>query len=179
MTKYVALLRGINVSGQKLIKMEVLRQVFADMKLKNVTTYIQSGNVLFESADTDEAALQTKIEKALLKSFGYEVPVFLRTAKEMAAIVKNNIFEPGASGKTEMLYICFLHNAPDAGQKKKLLAIANEAETYDVKKREIYCLVDKGVAKVPFSNAYIEKLIKMPATTRNWNTVNKLLKLMD
>lgn len=179
MVKYVALLRGINVSGQKLIKMDALKQVFIDMKLKNVSTYIQSGNVLFESADTDEAALKSKIEKALQKAFGYEVPVFLRTAKEMAATVKNNIFLPGASGKNEMLYICFLHQAPDAVQKKMLLGLTSDIEIYDVKKREIYCMVDKDAAKVPFSNAYLEKLLKMPATTRNWNTVNKILALMQ
>ena len=107
---YVALLRGINVGGHKLIKMKELARIFTDNGLKNVRTYIASGNVIFESGSANKAALTRKIEKALQQTLGYEVTVVLRTLSEIESIVNRNPFKryeaskecdavPGLSGE--------------------------------------------------------------------------------
>jgi uncharacterized protein (DUF1697 family) len=90
---YVALLRGINVGGHKLIKMKELARIFADAGFKNVRTYVASGNVIFESGSANRAALTRKIEKALQKALGYDVTVVLRTLSEIESIVNRNPFK--------------------------------------------------------------------------------------
>lgn len=90
--RHVALLRAINVSGQKIIKMEDLRRMFEMPGLKNISSFIQSGNILFDAAEKDTERLRIKIEKKLLKDLGYAVEVFVRTAGEISAIVDNNPF---------------------------------------------------------------------------------------
>src|SRR5579862_4569926 len=92
MPTYVAMLRGINVSGHKTVKMEQLRSSFSALGFSNVTTYVQSGNVVFEAPNDSVASLSGKIERKILLAFGFSVPVFLRTAKEIGEIIKRNPF---------------------------------------------------------------------------------------
>ena len=103
--KYVAFLRGINVSGQKIIKMENLREMFSSFGFKNVTTYIQSGNVLFETAKTNAQTLTKKIESGLQKALGYDVTVLVRTVDEMVEIVKRNPFKNIKADEEKLLYV--------------------------------------------------------------------------
>src|SRR6185312_4662078 len=176
MIRHIAFLRGINVSGSKLIKMEELRPMFEALKFKNVKTYIQSGNVLFDTKETDEAALNKKIEKHLHKCLGYEVTVVLRTLEEIAEIIKKNPFPKVTVGKELQLYVSFLHTKPDAKLTAALIALKNEYEEFIVKNREVYCLCSKKADGTRlFSNTLVEKKLQLPATTRNWATVNKVL----
>src|SRR5437773_6771078 len=99
MTRYVAFLRGINVGGRKLIKMEALALMFRSAGLKNVRTHIASGNVIFASASANKAALTRKIEKALARELGYEVPVILRTLAELESLARRNPFKKQPSSK--------------------------------------------------------------------------------
>src|SRR5438046_1386466 len=89
---YIAMLRGIKVSGHKMIKMEALRASFGALKLSHVQTYVQSGNVIFGAGNSSVAALSEKIEQRILRDFGFSVPIFLRTAKELEEIIKGNPF---------------------------------------------------------------------------------------
>ena len=115
MTTYIAFLRAINVSGQKLIKMEALRAALGEIPgIKNVSTYIQSGNVIFEGKDGEEEKLRGKIEKQIKKVFDFEVETFVRTADELAAILKNNPFQKAKLSKSLALYITFLEEKPTA-----------------------------------------------------------------
>lgn len=178
MIKYAAFLRGVNVGGHHIVKMEELRRIFAALDaVENVKTYIQSGNVIFEtSAATDSAALAEKIEQELGAALGFEVKTMLRTFAELEEIAAANPFkEPEAGAKT---YVCFLSAAPDAEAKNSLLALANDFEAFRFRSREMYCLIRPGKpGKELFSNNFIEKRLKVAATTRNTATVDKILLL--
>ena len=175
MITYVAFLRGINVGGHKLIKMEELRRIFNIPGFKNVRTYIQSGNVLFEGKEGEEVPFTRKIEQKLRKALGYEVKVFLRTIPELKNIVKQNPFPP--HGENATLYVSFLSESPDTDRKRLMQALSNEFETFHISKREMYSLIRKDTPKPLFSNNSLEKRLGTSATTRNWSTVNKILGL--
>ncbi|MBS1771223.1 MAG: DUF1697 domain-containing protein [Bacteroidetes bacterium] len=177
MERYIAMLRGINVSGQKIIKMEHLRSVFNDMKFKNVATYIQSGNVLFDSKETDEAELVQKIEKQIKKIYGWDVPTFVRTIPQLQSVIKNNPFKKIIPPEAVQPYVTFLHTEPTKEQKTMLEALSCDTDTFAVKGREVYTLLYKDKGKPLFTNMFLEKKLKMPGTGRNWLTVNKLTEL--
>lgn len=177
MERYIAMLRGINVSGQKIIKMEHLRAMFDEMKFKNVVSYIQSGNVLFDTKETDEAVLVQKIEKQILKTFGWEVPTFVRTIPQMQAVIRNNPFKKIIPPEAVQPYVTFLHTEPTKEQKLMLEGLSCETDTFAIKGREVYTLLYKGKGKPLFTNMFLEKKLKMPGTGRNWLTVNKLIEL--
>lgn len=179
MPKYVALLRAINVSGSRLIKMEALREIFAALKLKNVSTYIQSGNVFFDSPETDAAKLRQKIEKHLLKSLGFEVETILRTDEEIAAVIKYDAFKKMKAGEGASTYVDFLSEEPNKEKKDLITALSNEVDQYLFKGKELYIVVYKDKGKSNATNAMIERKLKLFATMRNWNTVNKLHTLLS
>lgn len=176
--KYAAFLRGINVGGHHLVKMEELRRIFEAMDFAGVKTYIQSGNVIFQTAaaETSVAEMTEKIERRLRESLGFEVRTMLRTLDELSEIAARNPFkEPEAGAKA---YISFLSAAPDAEAKSSLASLSSDFEVFSFAERELYCLIRPGnPAKELFSNNFIEKRLKVAATTRNPATVNKILLL--
>lgn len=175
MVRYIAFLRAINVGGHGIIKMEELRKMFEALKFKNVKTYIQTGNVVFETSTKDSGSLTKKIEKHLLKSLGYEVETMLRTTTEMEEIIKDNPFKKTKLDKTIHLYLTFLSEEPADELKKSLIASSDDVATFKIKNRELYTLYKRSNAKHPFSNNFVEKKLKVAATTRNWNVINKVL----
>jgi len=178
MPRHIAFLRGINVSGARLIKMDALKIMFEELKFKNVKTYIQSGNVLFDVKETDESILIKKIEKHLHKSLGYEVAVIVRTLGQVAQAVAQNPFPKAVIGDDLQLYVSFLPQLPESNQSALLLASESEHEKFVIINREVYCLCSKKPDGTRlFSNTLVEKKLKLPATTRNWATVNKVLTL--
>lgn len=178
--RYVALLRAINVSGQKIIKMEDLRRIMEMPGIKNISTFIQSGNVLFDSAEKDTEKLRIKIEKKLLKDLGYEVETFVRSADEMAAVVKNNPFAETTSAHKTAVYVSFLSAAPTKQQVKNIEAASFDMEQYRVIGRELYCWMIKDMGhKEIFSNKLMEKKLGVTATTRNITSVTKLVDLLN
>src|SRR5476649_968641 len=120
MKRYVAFLRGINVAGQKLIKMELLREIISMPGFKNVVTYIQSGNVAFDAKETDTDLLREKIEKKLLKDLGYEIPVVVRSVDELRVVIANNPFDKIGENNKTTIYVNFLGTVP-AKEKHALL----------------------------------------------------------
>jgi uncharacterized protein (DUF1697 family) len=175
--KYVAFLRAINVGGNRLVKMETLIREFESLKFKNVKTYIQSGNILFETAEQDDSVLSKKIEKQLLKTLGFEVPTIVRSVVEIEKIIENNPFRNKNLSKDLMLYITLLTGLPDKKQSEALAAFNNENENFIIIKKDVYCLINKKV-KTLFSNNWIEKILKATATTRNLNTITKLKEIL-
>jgi uncharacterized protein (DUF1697 family) len=175
MTKYIAFLRAINVGGRT-VKMDLLKQHFAMPGFKNIATYIQSGNVVFEHASGDVNALTKKIETKLLKELGYEVKTLLKTVPDLEAVIKNNPFKKHADDMS--LYVTFLSAMPDATLVKQLLALQTAYEQFQFVGAEVYVLVKKGgYGESKFSNNFMEKKLKLDATTRNWATINKMLTL--
>ena len=172
--KYVAFLRAVNVGG-RVVKMDRLRAIFESLGLKNVETFIASGNVIFESAVKDLASLEKKIEKELQKSLGYAVTTFLRSVEDLKQVAECQPFakaEMENEGNT--LYIAFLPTSPEAELQKKLLAFRNPVDDFHVRGREVYWLCRKTMSRSDFSGATLEKTLRVPATLRNVTTVRKL-----
>ncbi|PSL49913.1 uncharacterized protein (DUF1697 family) [Chitinophaga niastensis] len=175
MAKYIAFLRAINVGGNRIVKMESLRQLLTEAGLKNVSTYIQSGNVIFESGSTNTTALTEKIEKLLHKTYGFEVPTIIRSVAEMQTVIKQNPFPGVIPDKEVQIYVAFLARAAGPDAAKIIASLQTEAETLHITEREVYCLVKKKLELKPLGAiTQIEKKLGIPCTARNWATVNKV-----
>lgn len=177
MTIYIALLRGINVGGHHKIKMVELRNTFEKLGFNQVQTYIQSGNVLFESNE-EETLLRWQIEHKIEQDFGFSVSVVLRTASELERIIRNcpfseeSISEAAASSKGESLYAALLADAPLQEGIERLSAYKSENEEYQIEGREIYLLFHQSIRNSKLA-INLQKL-GVPVTIRNWKTLNKL-----
>lgn len=172
--RYSALLRGINVSGQKLIPMAELKEHFVMPGIKNIVTYIQSGNVVFDAAETSIAKLRTKVEKQLASKLGYAVTVIIKSRDEIAAVIDNNPF--GKPGGDRKLYVTFLAEPAPTNAAELVNAYIGADEQMNIAGDVIY-FATPSYGNTKFSNTLIERKLKTQATTRNWNTVNKLLSL--
>lgn len=173
--KYVAFLRGINVGGKTIIKMEELRKVFSGLGFENVKSYIQSGNVLFETDERDEAKLTAKIEQAVEENF-FKTPVMIRSIQDVADAVKNNPFA-GENFQDKLFHLVFLAEKLSDEKAAMLLSNNSEKEKFAVRNREVYCLLRDGTADSLLGKKYIDNKLKTPATARNWRTMKKILEL--
>jgi uncharacterized protein (DUF1697 family) len=171
--KYIAFLRGINVGGKNKIKMETLREVFAALEFQNVVTYINSGNVIFEAAKTDDKSLAAKIETAIENEFALKITVIVRTMAEIQKTVENNPFA-GQFENDKDLHVFFLNEKLSNEKRDLLLSNNNENEMFVVQNREIFCLLRVSVSDSLMGKDYIGKKLKVSATARNWRTVNKV-----
>ncbi|RAP77779.1 DUF1697 domain-containing protein [Paenibacillus montanisoli] len=178
MAIHIALLRGINVGGKNKIKMADLREALGTIGLTRVQTYIQSGNILFESEER-EPALRERIEGLIERQFGLSIKVVMRTAEEMAAIAAGcpfsdeQIAAAEASSEGECLYVSMLLEAPPTERVEKLQGYAAADERFVVSGRDIYLLFGQSIRNSKLA-VQVDKL-NVPSTVRNWNTVNKLL----
>jgi uncharacterized protein (DUF1697 family) len=174
---YIALLRGINVGGHKVIKMDQLRTAFEGLEFENVATYVQSGNVVFKSPRKTPADLSKKIEEMLLRRFNMSVPVIVRTAEEVDDVIRNNPFLNERGIDVGRLHVTFLSLTPQKTAMKGLDAIAAGPDRFHCRGREIYLHCPNGFGGTKLSINAFEKVLAVGATTRNWNTVNKLYKM--
>ncbi len=175
MPTYIAMLRGINVTGSKIIKMEALRASMSALGFKNVQSYVQSGNLIFEAPNASIATLSAKIERKIMSDFGHAVPVFLRTPKEMSEIIKRNPFPKDPAIDQTRLHVTFLADAAPKTAAELLQPLAAGAEQIRVIGREIYLYCPLGYGTSKISNNAIEKKLSIGATTRNWRTTQTLL----
>ncbi len=171
--KYAAFLRGINVGGKNKVKMETLREVCGALVFQNVKTYINSGNVIFETAKTDNKKLAERLEKAIEKEFSLSIKVMVRTIAEIEEIIKNNPFA-GQFENDKDLHVFFLDEELPQEKREILLSNNNENEHFAVQNREIFCLLRVSVLDSLIGKDYIGKKLKVSATARNWRTVNKI-----
>jgi uncharacterized protein (DUF1697 family) len=176
MTKFIVLLRGINVSGQKKIKMSDLKSLFEDLSFSKVQTYIQSGNVIFSAKEKSNKKLEHKISSAIKSKFGFDVQVIVVTPDEIEYVIRNNPFLKKKK-ESERLYVTFLSENPPAENMKKLNAVDYSPEEYIIDGRYIYMFAPNGYGKAKLNNNFIENKLKVFGTTRNWRTVNKLFEL--
>jgi uncharacterized protein (DUF1697 family) len=171
---YIALLRGINVGGHKKVPMADLRSLLTKSGLENVQTYIQSGNIIFQSSDEDIKALEDSIQKSILNQFGFKVPVLLRTRGDLQKIFDNC---PFSEDKKVDSYFTMLSEAPD----KDLIAEASQKtypdEEYVTLNDCIYFYCANGYGKAKFNLNFFERKLKVNATSRNYKTMVKLLSL--
>jgi uncharacterized protein (DUF1697 family) len=177
MPTYIAMLRGINVSGHKPVKMELLRKSFAKLKCANVKTYVQSGNVVFEAPKDSTIRLEEKIEKQIERDFALSVPVVVRTAQELADIVQRNPFPAEPAVDQSKLHVTYLSEACPDSQLESLGPLVVPGERFQISGREVFLYCPNGYGISKLSNTAIEKKLGVRATTRNWNTTNQLLKM--
>lgn len=181
MTIYIALLRGINVGGKNIVKMADLKRVFEAIGLREVRTYIQSGNVLFKS-DKEEKALRNKIEHEIEANFGYSVTIVLRTASELEQVFLNcpfsadEIAEAESASGLESLYVALLSSSPSQDDIVAFNACKSQNEEYKILGREVFLLFRKSIRNSKLANN-LQKL-DISVTVRNWKTIGKLTQLV-
>lgn len=179
-TSYLALLRGINVGGKNKLPMKDLRELIADLGHENVTTYIQSGNALFqaEPAPAPEDELAARIEAGILERFGIKSPVILRTLAEMRRTVAENPFLSAASDESA-LHVMFLKHEPSPERIKSLDPERSPGDSFAVIGRDIFLHLPNNVANSKLTNAYFDSKLATISTGRNWRTVNTLLNMLQ
>jgi uncharacterized protein (DUF1697 family) len=176
--KYVALLRGINVGGKNILPMKDLAEIFRQAGCERVSTFIQSGNVLFSARANAESALAERISAAIEAQFGYRIPVVLRTHEELAAAISANPYI-GQVIDEKFLYVYFLQSLPAKESVAALDPNRSVPDTFVVHGREVYLNLPNGMARTKLTNAWLDSKLKTVSTARNWNTVLKLLELME
>lgn len=174
MPKMIALLRGVNVSGQRPVPMAGLRECIKPALFSNVRTYLQSGNLVFESTAASTSTLKDELERCIKRRFGFPVLVVLRTAQELAAVSKRNPFLKQSSIDKQKLYVTFLSEAPAQRARANLDRFKGGPEHFELIGKEIYLYYPLGFGRAKLSNNMFERLLSVDATTRNWNTVTRL-----
>jgi uncharacterized protein (DUF1697 family) len=177
MTTSISLLRGINVGGQKRLRMETLRQIYSDLGFSNIRTYVQSGNVVFESSAIDRSALVEKIEVKIEQTCGYHVEVFVRQANEIQRILEGNPFLTYRNEDPGKLHITFYYQSPSETSLAKLTAPVGITDEFALAEMAVYLFCPNGYGKTKLSNSFFERKLGILVTTRNWNTVNALYKM--
>jgi uncharacterized protein (DUF1697 family) len=179
MNRRIAILRGINVGGKRKILMADLRAMFDKMKFSNVHTYIQSGNVLFDlKEEVDNLELAKNIEKAIKEQFGFDVPVIVRTPKEIEKAINQN---PLYKDDTDIghLHLTFLNEEPLTKNKEKLKSYTYEPDKFELIGKDVFIYCEGKYHQSKLTNNFFETKLKVNATTRNWKTVLKLKGLSD
>lgn len=173
MPRTIAFLRAINVGGHT-VKMDVLCRLFEELGFAGVETFIASGNVIFDTAETDAAGLERRIEAHLRDALGYDVVTFLRSDAEVAAVAAYQPFSPAEMATAQAFNVGFLAETPDDQSVAKIHTFATDIDAFHVHGREIYWACRKKQSESTFSNAVLERALRRPSTWRNLNTVQRL-----
>jgi len=175
----IALLRGINVSGRRTVHMTDLQRVVEELGFENVSTYGQSGNVIFDCRHAEAAQLATHIEEKLSEAFGFSTNVIIRTQQELEKIIETNPLVDSADVARDKLHVTFLVDVPDKTVASKLDITPGTDEKFAIVGSEVYLYCPNGYARTKLNNAAFEKKLRTVATTRNWKTINKLLSVSN
>lgn len=175
--EYAALLRGVNVGGNKIIKMEELRALCESLGLSRAQTLLQSGNVVFQSPERDREKLAKRIERGIQKAFDFEARVVVRTSADLRRVIKGNPFRPAETPNLSSLLVMFFDGKPEARAFADLRSFYKGPEEMHLAGQELYVHYCNGVGKSKLTNDLIQRKLKVIGTARNWNTVQKLLEL--
>ena len=175
MNTYIALFRGINVGGKHILPMKNLVKILESLDCKNIKTYIQSGNVVFQIERTKSDNIAEEIGKNILKQFGFEPKVLLLDSGEFQEAVKNNPFETN-DGKT--LHFFFLSTPSEHPSLKKMAELKSATEEFQLTKKVFYLFAPEGIGRSKLA-AKAEQLLGVPVTARNWNTISKLSSMIE
>ncbi|WP_178983272.1 DUF1697 domain-containing protein [Winogradskyella helgolandensis] len=176
MITYITLLRGINVGGHKKVPMAELRELLTNSGLEHVKTYIQSGNVIFQSSTNDAKVLEKEIKKLISDQFGFEVPVIIKTQQELKTIYSNC---PFSEDKKVDSYFVMLSEIPDQQLVEEASQKVYPNDIYVILNDCIYLYCEKGYGQSKFNLNFFEKKLNVNATARNYKTIVKLLSLSD
>ena len=179
MAAIVAMLRAVNLASHRRMKMDDLKTVCEALKLRDVRTYVQSGNVVFRTDERDMKRLTARLEQAIEKKFGFQSDVIVRSASEMRSVVSRNPFAKRRDIEPAKLVVTFLAGDPGNGARATVRTIPTSPEELHIDGREIYVYFPNGQGKSKLPTARIERTLGIPGTARNWNSVTKLLEMAE
>lgn len=159
--------------------MEALRSLYESLRLRDVRTYVQSGNVIFRTEERDIALMTKRLQKAIEKTFGFQCDVILRTTSELRGVIARNPFANRRGIEPSKLLVTFLASDPGEEARKQVRKIKTNPDELWIDGREMYTYFPNGMARPKVSWAAIEKILKISGTGRNWNSVTKLLEMAE
>jgi uncharacterized protein (DUF1697 family) len=167
------------VSGQKMIKMAALQEMYEDLHFIHVETYIQSGNVVFQYQKSDQKELTQKISAQLLNRFGFEIPVIVLEAVELRDIIERNPFISDKTKEISHLHVTFLSSTPKQPDRTIISQKRSGDEEFLLTEKAVYLYCPHGYGRTGLTNTFFENKLKVGATTRNWKTTTELLKIAE
>jgi uncharacterized protein (DUF1697 family) len=179
MSPIVCMLRGVNVGGHNKIKMDALRALCGSLKLECAQTYVQSGNVVFLSAEKNLALLSQRIEEVIERKFGFRPDVILRGSSELRKVIAKNPFAGREGIEPAKLLVAFLASAPAKTARDNMLKFDARGEELHMHGSELYIYFRNGIGQTKLSWPALEKTLNSSFTWRNWNTVTKLLEMAE
>jgi uncharacterized protein (DUF1697 family) len=174
----IALLRGINLAGRNRVKMDELRKLCEFEKLRSVQTHIQSGNIVFATAEKDVAKLAKRLEEAIERKFGFHADVVVRSVSELKRIIARSPFASRKDLNPGLLTVTFLGCDLEKEKRDRILAIKAGSEEVKLGRRELYIYYSDGIGKSKLMPA-LDRVLERTGTFRNWNTVTKLLEMAE
>ena len=177
MNVYISMLKGINVGGQKQLRMESLRESYEGLGFSRVRSYVQSGNIIFESPENNPSNLVKRLEDQIEQVYGYHIAVFIRQPNEIQRILAGNPFINAGNADLSKLHVTFLYHFPSEPWWSEMASPRDSTDEFARSEMAIYLYCPNGYAKTRLSNSFFERRLGMPVTTRNWNTVNALYKI--
>lgn len=179
MTVFISLLRGVNVGGNKRIKMEALRALYEQLGLSGAQALLQSGNVVFKSDQTDRERLTRQIETGIEQTFGFHSKTILRSVDELNDVIAHNPYRAEGEAEPSKLLVMFLGGAPDPAGVDSILQAHRGPEKFEMSGQEIYVYYPDGMGRSTLDRTLNEKRLKTLATARNWNTILRLSALAE
>jgi uncharacterized protein (DUF1697 family) len=179
MVTCISLLRGINVSGQKPVKMLILKEIYEGLNLTNVRTYLQSGNVIFQYPGSDIAVPERMIPEAIRNHFGFDVPVIVLDLQKLEKVVRENPFLKDNTKMPDFFYVTFLSSRPGDTGPEKIVPYQGPGEAFSVRDEVVYLYCPYRYGRTKLNNNLFEKKFGLTATTRNWKTVVELMKIAE
>lgn len=176
MTVFVSLFRAINV-GKNKVGMPQLKEIHARLGFENPRHYLQTGNIVFESAEMDAGKVSRLLKEEFVKEFGFGTEVMVRTAAELEDIHANNPWAGDTAKETKWVVVMFLSGEPSHQDRQALTSAYTGPEEIIFSGKEIFIYYVNNIGESKLTNAYMEKKLKVLGTGRNWNTVNKLLEM--
>ena len=176
---YVSLLRGINVGGHKKIKMADLRELYESLGMRQVRTLLQSGNVVFEAEETDLAQLKQRLEAGIIERYGFEAQVILRSLADFRATLARHSFTSAQLERGNHALIVFLSAVPDPAAIEALRENNPGREVISAAGDALYVFYTDGAARSKLDTKRIERALNLVASARNWNTCQRILKLLS
>jgi uncharacterized protein (DUF1697 family) len=172
-------LRGINVSGHKMIKMDALKEMYKDLHFTNIQTYIQSGNVIFQNIESKQKGLGQIISNELMRKFGFGIPVIVLDTFELKEIIEKNPFASDKTKDISHLHITFLSSKPELIDNGLFYQKKAPGEEFAITEKAVYLYCPKGYGQTKLTNAFFENKLKVGATTRNWKTTLELHRIAE
>lgn len=179
MAVVIAMLRGVNVGGHHKIKMEALRALYESAKARNVQTLGISGNVVFSTKERNLERLNKQVKDSIERMLGFRPEIVNRTTAELAEVIARNPFANRRDVEPGKLAVTFMAGDPSDEARATLRKMRTDPEELVVEQRELYIYFPNGMGRPNLSMPMVERILKIPATSRNWNTVTKLLAIAD